>query len=149
MIEVIAPGPDSSGIASGNTEMSSGPPTSLSSPAARERRAVRRSNTISNAISSSITPPAVRNAGKPMPSRRSSGSPSSAKPSRITPAISVPLSAIRRRSAAGTPIVSARRSGTRPSGSMTTNSVVNACNAMSSMPTRLPLRRAGVNLGSG
>jgi hypothetical protein len=148
MIEVIAPGPDSSGIASGNTATSSGPPTSLSSSAERERRSVRRSNTISNAISSSITPPVVRKAGRPMPSRRSSGSPSTAKPSRITPAISVPLSAIRRRSAAAMPTVSVSRTGTRPSGSMTTNSVVNACSATSSISIRLPLRWAGVNHGS-
>ena len=122
---MIAPGPASSGIASGKTEMSSGPPTVLSSSAERERRSVRRSNTISSAISSSITPPAVRNAGRPMPSSASTGSPDQreaeqdhGRDQRPLERHAPPLRPPR------TPGVSASRTGTSPSGSMTTNSVV-------------------------
>ena len=152
MIEAIAPGPESSGIASGKTAMSSRPPTSRSSSAERERRSVRRSNTISSAISSSIPPPAIRNAASPMPSTPSTRSPASPKPSRIRPAIRVPLSAIRRRSAAAMPAVSASRTGTSPSGSMTTNRVVNACRATSGMALPHPFLRSagdGPMLGQG
>ncbi len=72
----MAPGPATSGIASGNTAMSS----SERAAAARssgEARSTRRALTMSAAVRNSSTPPAAFMAGRPMPRAASSPCPAS------------------------------------------------------------------------
>ena len=77
-----------------------------------------RPNTMSIAISSSRMPPAMRSAGSEMPNSRSTASPNSANTSRMAVAISVPLSAIWRRSAGVLSGVSAANSAATSAGPM-------------------------------
>ena len=87
---------------------------------------MRRPNTISDAIENSSKPPAMRKAGRPIDSVRSSQSPISALPARIAAAIRQARSATARRARSGRPWVIATKVGTRPSGSTTTTMVTRA-----------------------
>ena len=85
-VAVMAPGPASSGIASGKAAMlrtCSSSACSASSPSWR----LRTPNTISDAIENSSSPPAMRNADSEISSVARSQSPISAAPIRIAPAM--------------------------------------------------------------
>jgi hypothetical protein len=129
----MAPGPAIRGVASGNTETSG-----LAAASARSSAVVvvppdARANTMSTAISSSSTPPAVRRAGRVIPNARSTPSPSRAKNRRIPAPIRQPLRAMARRSRAVFVGVSAGNSAAVSSGPMVAKKVVKATSAASSM----------------
>jgi uncharacterized membrane protein len=92
----------------------------------------RTPNSISKAMENSSRPPAMRNAASEMPSVWNSQSPSSAAPTRIAPAIMLARSATLRRALRGSPSVTTRNVGVRPTGSTTTKSVNSAETAKSS-----------------
>ncbi len=87
-------------------------------------------------ISSSSTPPAILSAGSVMPKSFSSGSPNTAKNSRIPVAISVPRNAIVRRSSVVFRSVSAANTSTRSAGPMVAKKVVSAKRKTSSDMSR-------------
>ena len=90
----------------------------------------------------------MRNAESEIPSVRNSQSPSSAAPMRIAPPIMLARNATLRRAAAGSPSVTTRKAGTRPTGSTTTNSVSSAEMAKSSgMAGIVPASRVAVLCG--
>jgi hypothetical protein len=82
-------------------------------------------------ISRSRMPPAILSAGNVMPNNRSSGSPNTAKNSRIAVAMSVPRSARERRSAWLFFCVSAANTMTRSAGPMVAKNVVRASSRLS------------------
>ena len=126
MTEAIEPGPAIIGIAIGKTLMSSASGVPSISRARSSRRSVRFSNTISSAMMNSMIPPARRKALKEMPMWLSSGSPSSAKNSRMHQATSAERIAILRRCAAAVPLVSDAKIGAQPGGSTITSRVMKA-----------------------
>ena len=121
----MAPGPAISGMASGNAAILRTCSSSASS-ACLVCRLLRTPSTISAATMNSSRPPAMRNAGTPMPSWRSSQSPTSAVPNRIAPAIRLARQAIFLRVCDGRPCVTARKVGASPIGSTTTSRVTSA-----------------------
>ena len=122
----MAPGPAISGVASGNTEMSGRFIASFSSSGVVPVPPEWRANTMSIEMSSSSTPPAIRSAGMVMPKSLSSGSPNTAKNSRMPVAISVPRSAMTRRSLVVNFSVSAANTSTRSAGPMVAKKVDSA-----------------------
>ena len=120
MTVAIAPGPAIRGVARGNTEGSGMSATFF------PRRFERRSNSMSNAVSSNKIPPAIWKAGIEMPIKPSTASPNRAKASRMQAPITEARSATPRRCLASAPLVKATNKGVSPIGSMTTKSAANA-----------------------
>lgn len=131
---VSAPGPAIRGIASGKIEMSS--PFSSSASSCSRTVALRipegRAKTISRESRKSRAPPAILNAGTPMPNALNNPCPPNAKKSRIAAPTAVPLIAALRLYASVPPRVRVTNNGAIPRGSNTTNSVTKALDASSS-----------------
>ncbi|OWK25080.1 hypothetical protein AJ87_14270 [Rhizobium yanglingense] len=89
-------------------------------------RSCRLSNTISKAIQKSSSPPAMRKAPMEMPSTPSTLAPNSAKMARMMKAMTELRSATCLRWLRLMPLVSPRKIGTSPGGSIVTSSVVKA-----------------------
>ena len=126
----MAPGPAISGVASGNTETSGLAAASARSSAVVVVPPEARANTMSMAISSSSTPPAVRSAGSVIPDACSTLSPKTAKNTRMPPPIKLPLRAIARRSRSVLCGVRAGNSAAVSSGPMVAKKVANATSAV-------------------
>ncbi len=123
MIEVSAPGPASSGNASGKTETSVLRCASSCSGTVGVRMPERRANTMSVASRKSRIPPAMRKAGRVMPSASSTSSPRNPKTKSNTAAMATARSAVRRLNSSGAPPVRAANTAAVLTGSMMTRSV--------------------------
>src|SRR5512135_61987 len=121
MVVPIAPGPASSGTASGTTPESS-PACSSSASAADWRTPPTRAFSIASAISSTSPPPTLK-AGRLAPIRRSSASPKSAEPASTPNTVSVMTRASAIRSADERAAVMPTKIGTARNGSSTAVSV--------------------------
>ena len=116
----IAPGPASSGMASGKMATSSfSAPSCSSSGMMRVRTCCARS--ISMEVSRSRMPPATLKAPSVTPSSRKMTVPAMAKMVRMTNAVSAARRAMRRRFSSESPCVMATKMGSAPIGSTTKN----------------------------
>src|SRR6267143_2802312 len=121
----MAPGPESSGIANGVSEISS--LSVASSVSATVMRLVEV--TIPQAVLATIRPPAIFSTGSEMPKKDRTKRPKNKNTTRIAKTKNEVLSAVRRRSTAGHDEVKLKKIGTPPKGSTIGNRARNVAAA--------------------
>ena len=140
----MAPGPASSGVASGKTARSSLRCASAPSEGVSLNALDGRANTMSSEIMSRMIPPAVCSAEIVTPSCRSIGPPASVAAARINVAIATARTAILRRSATGTLGVNVANTTAASMGPTVAKKVVKLVSAAASMAS-VPIEKDEIN----